>query len=101
MDPKSTNMEAPAPWTRALIGKRVRHRGEIYEILEILSGAPAMLVLQNESHTTIQPDQHGEAHRRVPETVTVPVTLSDSGELDFDDMEIELLRGSVEAEPAG
>lgn len=82
---------------RALIGRRVRYKGELYEVFEILEHDPLALVLQNEAHLHIQPDQHGEAHRRVPETVTVPIALNETAEPDFDEMQIELLE---EAPPA-
>jgi hypothetical protein len=79
---------------RSLIGRRVRYMGELYEVFEILEHDPLALVLQNEAHLRIQPDQHGEAHRRVPETVTVPVTLNAMAEPDFREMHIELLEES-------
>lgn len=80
-----------APAWRALIGRRVRYRGEPYEVLEILERDPPALVLRNEAHLRIQPDQHGEAHRRVPDIVTVPIALKAPAELDLPEMHIELL----------
>lgn len=97
MSPDHSNQDSISSWPPALIGRRVRYQGQTYEIIEILIEEPALLVLQNEGHTTIQPDQHGEAHRRVPETVTLPVTLKNSGDFDFEDMEVELLDGRAEA----
>lgn len=73
-----------------LIGARARYHNELYEVLEVLDDDPPSLVLQNCRHTTIQPDQHGEAHRRVPETVTVPLAMK-RGVIDFGEMEIELI----------
>ena len=61
---------------RGLIGRRVVSNGVECTIIEVLDDLPA-LVLQA-SDTVIQPDQHGEAHRRVPTTFTVPV-LNASG----------------------
>ena len=75
----------------SLIGRRARYQGELYEILEILEDDPPSLVLQNCSHTTIQADQHGDAHRRVPEVVTLPLAFLKSDVLDLPTMEIELL----------
>jgi hypothetical protein len=74
-----------------LIGARARYQNQLYEVLEILEDDPPALVLQNMHHTTIQPDQHGEAHRRVPETVTVPLALKGGDAIDFNEMELELL----------
>lgn len=79
---------------RHLIGARVRHQNRLYEILEVLDDDPPSLVLQDTHHTTIQPDQHGEAHRRVPETVTIPLTIGGGDVIDFDEMELELLEAS-------
>lgn len=83
-----------------LIGRRARYQGELYEVLEILKDERPALVLQNCSHTTIQPDQHGEAHRRVPETITVPLAFS-RDTIDFVEMELELLEAPrTESSPA-
>jgi hypothetical protein len=76
---------------RTLIGRRVRHQGEPYVILEILEHDPPAVVLQNEAHLSIQPDQYGEAHRRVPQTVTVPILFDADRAPDLARMEIELL----------
>jgi len=80
---------------RRLIGARARYHGRVYEILEVIEDEPA-LVLQDESHSTIQADQHGEAHRRVPATVTVKLPLSTGGAVDLDAMDIYLVDASVE-----
>lgn len=61
---------------RTLIGERVRYLARDWEIVEVLEDGPA-LVLQDVSHKVIQPDQHGEAHRRVPTTVTIPIFTPD------------------------
>lgn len=74
-----------------LIGARARYRDRLFEVLEVLEDDPPALVLQNARQTTIQPDQHGEAHRRVPETVTLPLVLRPGGAIDFREMELELL----------
>lgn len=75
---------------RELIGARARHQGRIYEILEVIEDEPA-LVLQDDTHSTIQADQHGEAHRRVPSTVTIRLPLTAGGDVDFDAMDIDLI----------
>lgn len=87
---------------RKLIGARARYQGRIYEILEIIEDEPA-LVLQDESHSTIQADQHGDAHRRVPSTVTVPLPLTAGGAIDLAATEIEMLDAAPEETgvPAG
>jgi hypothetical protein len=81
---------------RRLIGTRARYQGGIYEIVEVIEDEPA-LVLQDESHSTIQADQYGEAHRRVPSTVTVRLPLTVGGVVDLNAVDIDLL----DAPPAG
>lgn len=80
---------------RRLIGARARYQGGIYEILEVIEDEPA-LVLQDTSHSTIQADQHGEAHRRVPSTVTAPLPLDPDGAVDLAGTEIELIEAAPE-----
>lgn len=87
-DMAETGMTSALP---ALIGRRVRHKGELYEIFEILEHDPPALVLRSEAHLSVQSDQHGEAHRRVPQTVTVPILLNPDRHPDLARMEIELL----------
>ena len=81
-------------YLRGLIGRRARYQGELYEILEILDDEPPSLVLQNCNHTTIQADQHGEAHRRVPEIVTVPLAFRHTDVIDLPAMDLELVDGN-------
>lgn len=80
---------------RKLIGARARYQGIVYEIIEAIEDEPA-LVLQDESHSTIQADQYGEAHRRVPSTVTVKLPLGESGAVDLAAMDIDLIDAGPE-----
>lgn len=64
---------------RNLIGKEVSHNGKSCHIIEVLEDGPALILQQSEFLTRIQADQHGEAHRKVPTTITVPV-LDDESE---------------------
>lgn len=77
-------------YLRRLIGGRARYHSELYEIIEVLEDEPA-LVLQNCEHKMIQADQHGEAHRRVPETVTLKLPLTGGGAIDLSALDIDLL----------
>ena len=81
---------------RKLIGGRARHQGRVYEIVEVLEDGPA-LVLQSDDDNTIQADQLGEAHRRVPQTIEIPLPLTESGAVDIESLDLELL--DVEFEP--
>ncbi len=89
-DPRTDTLERRNVQLRKLIGARARYQGRIYEILEIIEDEPA-LVLQDENHSTIQADQHGDAHRRVPSTVTVHLPLTAGGAIDLPATELELL----------
>jgi hypothetical protein len=57
----------------SLIGHEVEFAGTLCQIIEILEDGPALILQQRRHLTSIQADQHGEAHRRVPCTITVPV----------------------------
>ncbi|MBL1261144.1 MAG: hypothetical protein COB33_011490 [Thiotrichaceae bacterium] len=76
---------------RNAIGQRVRFHNVMFEIIEILEDGPSFVLQNCEEHTSIQPDQHGEAHRRVPQTMTLPILMTSDGTLDSDGMGIELL----------
>ncbi len=64
---------------RNLIGHEVHFEGRRCQIIEILEDGPALILQHQEHFTTIQPDQHGEAHRKVPSTVTVHVFDHENG----------------------
>ncbi len=66
---------------RDLIGARVRHQGSHWEIIEILEDGPALVLQDVDMHTVIQADQHGEAHRRVPSTIAIPIFTRERTEL--------------------
>ena len=76
---------------RQLIGAQVRYLGVRWEIIEILEDGPALVLSDCEHHTVIQPDQHGEAHRRVPSTLTVPLYSHDGHDINPAVQHLELL----------
>lgn len=65
---------------RALLGRRVRHSGAEYRIVELLEDEMT-LVLQAQNQAVIQPNQFGDAHRRVQRTVVVPIRDATTGAL--------------------
>jgi len=67
---------------RDLIGTRALYNGILFEIIEVLEDGPSLVLQDCEKHTTIQADQLGEAHRRVPQTMTLPISLTTSGDID-------------------
>ena len=64
---------------RDFIGHDVRYEGRDCCIIEILEDGPALVLQHNTSMTTIQADQHGEAHRKVPSTITIEVMDKEKG----------------------
>jgi len=65
---------------RSMIGLQVKHHHVDCRIVEILEDGPAIILEDMEHHNSIQADQHGEAHRRVPQTYTIPVLTPDKHE---------------------
>ncbi len=66
---------------RGMIGQSVRHQGRDYDVIEVLEQGTELVLQEKQAATIIQPDQHGDAHRRVPKTVTIPVLTADKTEL--------------------
>ena len=69
---------------RSLIGLEVYYNGRPCQIIEILEDGPHVILQHKDLHPSIQPDQHGEAHRMVPTTVTLPVMDGDGHALSSD-----------------
>lgn len=65
---------------RGLIGLQVHYERCDCVIVEVLEDGPS-IVLRADNATCIQHDQHGEAHRHVPRTMTIPVLSKDKTEL--------------------
>lgn len=78
-------------YMRNLIGIRVRYQGTVYEIIEVLDDGPSLVLQDYENHTTIQADQYGEAHRRVPPTLTLTIHTTEDGRTDLEAIGLELL----------
>jgi len=62
---------------RDMIGMQVRYHEVYCRVVEILEDGPAIILEDLEQHISIQPDQHGEAHRKVPKTYTITVLTHD------------------------
>ena len=59
--------------------------------MEILEDGPALVLRDCEMHTVIQADQHGEAHRRVPTTITIPLFDRDGSALNPALIDLDLI----------
>ncbi len=75
---------------RGMIGQRVRHEGEAWEVVEVLEDGPA-LVLQREGRAVLQADQYGQPGRRIPEHVVVRVLTPAGDALHDEFLALELL----------
>lgn len=60
---------------RGMIGLRVLHEGEIYQVIEVLEDGPSLVLESRQAATSLQADQFGEYGRWVPTTCTVPVLV--------------------------
>ena len=67
---------------RALIGTHILHHDQEYRLVEVIDDGPYILLQYTGPQTIIQADQHGNAHRRVPETLMIPLFTPDK--LGFD-----------------
>ncbi len=77
---------------RGMIGLQVMHLGCPCQVVEVLEDGPSLVLLDlEESRSTIQADQHGEAHRRVPVTYTIPVLNADATAFSADFLALEPL----------
>ncbi len=58
---------------RKLIGQKVEHNGQQCQVIEVLEDGPALILKILDRQSNIKADAHGEAHRKVPTTITLPV----------------------------
>ena len=58
---------------RKLIGAHLQHQGVDCSIIEVLEDGPTLVLQECSTHSVIQANQHGEGHRRVAPTFTLPV----------------------------
>lgn len=64
---------------RGMIGTKLYHNNKACQVVEVLESGPSLVLQTCES--IIQKDQHGNAHRHVPETYCIPVLSADKNEL--------------------
>lgn len=63
-----------------MIGLQVKYHEVNCQVVEIIEDGLAVVLEDLEQHTSIQGDQHGEAHRKVPKTYTISVFNEDKSE---------------------
>ena len=64
---------------RGMIGIELRYNNKTCQVVEVLEDGPSLVLQYFEND--IQKNQHGNAHRRVPETFCIPVLSTDKKEL--------------------
>lgn len=62
---------------RDMIGLQVKYHDVYCRVVEVLEDGPSIILEDMERHISIQADQHGEAHRRVPKTYTISLLSPD------------------------
>jgi hypothetical protein len=75
---------------RNMIGLHMLHQGVRCQVIEVLEDGPSLVLQSVEESPTIQPNQYGEATRRVPVTYTIPVLNKDHTELHPDFLALDL-----------
>ena len=67
---------------RGMIGIEIYHNNKTCQVIEVLEDGPSLVLQHLEPDTvSIQTNQYGNAHRRVPETFLIPVLSEDKTEL--------------------
>ncbi len=65
---------------RPALGMSVEYEGSAYKLIELLEDELAIVLEACHKFTDIQADQMGEAHRRVPRTIMIPVLVGENKE---------------------
>ena len=91
MSRTETEIEVDFDQLHSLIGMRVFLDGVKCTIIEVLDDAPALVLEACHRNTTIQPDQLGEAHRRVPRTTTIPVLNKNRSEFSSAFLDLDII----------
>lgn len=58
---------------RSLIGQRVRHGALPCRVIDVLDREQVLVLEVQDGQAEIQPSQYGDAYRRVPRTITLPI----------------------------
>lgn len=78
---------------RGMIGLHLLHQGIPCRVIEVLEDGPSLVLQSTEEQPGIQPNQHGEANRRVPVSYTIPVLNNTRTELHAQFLELDLVEG--------
>jgi len=86
-----TKIEVDIEQLRNLIGRKALYQGTRCTVIEVLENGPVLVLEACHQVTTIQPDQMGEAHRRVPHTISIPLLNKNKTEFSPAFLELEIL----------
>ena len=64
---------------RGMIGVQLYYNNKACQVIEVLEDGPSIVLQFFEDD--IQKNQHGDAHRRVPEIICIPVLSKDKKQL--------------------
>ena len=76
---------------RGLIGRHLRYQGQACCIIEVLEPGPVLVLQCENAAGVIQANQYGDATRRVPRTINLPVLNEDGDELHPEFRRLDLL----------
>lgn len=77
---------------RGMIGIQLCHNGKPCVVIEVLEDGPSLVIQHLEvDSSSIQPNQYGNAHRRTPETLSIPVLSADKTELSSPFLALDLI----------
>jgi len=74
---------------RGMIGINLYHNNKACQVVEVLEDGPSLVLQYFEND--IQKNQHGNAHRRVPETFCIPILSNDKTELSGPFLSLDLI----------
>lgn len=79
---------------RGLVGSRFRYLDITWRLVEVLGQEDALVIVRIEDNSTsVQANQYGQPTRRVPQTLTLP--LSDGEQGGYSDEVLALLAGKL------
>jgi hypothetical protein len=91
MEDLSMDFENLSTRLRDLIGSRLRYQGQSCRIIEVLEPGPVLILQCENTDGVIQPNQYGDATRRVPRTINLPVLNEDGDDFHPEFRQLDLL----------
>ena len=67
-----TGMDDISSNLHALVGRRLVYDGVACQVIDVIADGPTLVLCRTDAEGIIQPNQFGEARRRVPQTYMIP-----------------------------